>query len=292
MKSQPKKRFSNPKYPPKLQVLSDPAILEKNIPLSWRKSREMTGAVAILLAANLSSCSKVGAALGNSQAIVAPIFNHGSGRGTVGCVVVTPPVFLPEEEALSIITEELSKKGLKFTQKNVKFEQVTIPSRTAKMEYFKKNGFDTAEEKIVANPGPGAVFEVDLVDSKKKVAVEYINSRDYVENGGPSKNSTVMNYNFKEAAEYLDKQIKEKGPKMYFGTFYDPVTMPEDNAIRKVAEKFHCWDENYQGDKDECSKQYQKEVNAEVEKWKALSKEQLKLQVKDFVDWLKAQGVI
>jgi hypothetical protein len=48
--------------------------------------------------------------------VVAPIFEHGEGRGATGCVVVTFPVFLSEEEAMQVIREELAEHGIDLTR--------------------------------------------------------------------------------------------------------------------------------------------------------------------------------
>ena len=40
---------------------------------------------------------------------VAPIFEHGEGRLATGCIVITPPVFLSEEEGMQILREEFAK---------------------------------------------------------------------------------------------------------------------------------------------------------------------------------------
>ena len=44
----------------------------------------------------------------------APVFVHGDGVGASGCVMIAPPVYLSEEDALNIIFTELKKEGLSF----------------------------------------------------------------------------------------------------------------------------------------------------------------------------------
>jgi len=243
------KHYKIPRYPAKLVALENPKLLEKNIPAAW-KTREMAGAVAILLAANLSACNEKKSTGKETQAaIVAPVFNHGEDRaGLFGALgYIGPTTLLTEDEALKIIKEELGKNGIKLTRQNVKFEQVAIPSRSCKRKIIEKNGEKIVEEKVVTDKRKFQVFEADLVDPEKKVVVEFINEKNYFENGGMSRMG--VDYDFIEAAQYLNNQIKQKGPKMYFGTFYDPGGARGSSG-------------------------------------------QLKLQIKDFVDWLKAQGVI
>ena len=63
-----------------------------------------------LLAAGCGGC---GGKL-EAHPVVAPIFAHGDGRAYMGCVAVSSPVFLSEEEALQIIKEELAKEGIEL----------------------------------------------------------------------------------------------------------------------------------------------------------------------------------
>ena len=41
-----------------------------------------------------------------------PIFAHGTGRSSYGCMSVAPPVFLSEEEAMQVIAEECAAQGI------------------------------------------------------------------------------------------------------------------------------------------------------------------------------------
>ena len=50
-----------------------------------------------------------------ASVLVAPIFEHGKGRGATGCIVIAPPVFLSEEDARQAIEEELKRIKINFT---------------------------------------------------------------------------------------------------------------------------------------------------------------------------------
>jgi hypothetical protein len=104
-------------YPTRLEVLEDPELLTWHLPAAWRHLPAMSGAIGFFLGVNLTvnpAEEKAGAAkpTANTAAVVAPIFEHGEGRGATGCVVTSPPVFLSEEEALQVIREELAKRGV------------------------------------------------------------------------------------------------------------------------------------------------------------------------------------
>lgn len=255
MKVKPLKNYREPLYPTRLEILEDPELLERNLPSGWRKSAEILGLTAILLSMN--ACIKSGNDNIEKHAVVAPIFEHGEGRGVDGCVVAAPPVFLSEEEAIQVIAEEMAKAGINITDRNVTLNNVSIPIKgklsEADIEYLK-----------------GKVkWEMDILDDDKNIAVEFVSREDYPYILYPRYFSSVQEYNFKKAAKALAKAIRKKEKGIYVGTFYDPVPKSE----------YEYWKET--GKKD-WEKRDSKEVAAEF----------LKEQVKDFVEWLKGQGVI
>lgn len=79
----------------------------------------MAGAVTILLTANNCLAQHPYPAQAGAKAVVAPIFEHGEGRGATGCVVVNPPVFLSEQDAMQVIREELPKSGVSLSEGSV-----------------------------------------------------------------------------------------------------------------------------------------------------------------------------
>jgi hypothetical protein len=261
MKASPVKRYGLPRYPTRLEVQSNPGLLRRNIPPGWRAVPEMTGAVALFLAVNTSICrgaDKKGAPGG--AAMVAPIFEHGAGRGAIGCIVVAPPVFMSEEEALQVVREELRKSGVELSEKGRSIKGTTVPLA----EYFSKSN---REAKMI-RPREGVKerkpFQVDGADPKKRVAVEFVSASDFTERCGHSVKhadgmslSSVQDYETKELAKFVAGQVKQEGKeKVYFGTFYDPLA--DKGPGQQPVE----------------------------------SKRLLRLQVQDFVNWLKAQGAI
>ncbi|MCZ7584672.1 MAG: hypothetical protein M5R36_15785 [Deltaproteobacteria bacterium] len=93
---------------------------------------------APLLAFSIGSLN-AGQATGKDKAgsaIVAPVFEHGEGRGSIGCVMVNGPVFLSEEEALAVIKTALEKRGLTGFGSPKEYPEITIAQRLTKEHWI------------------------------------------------------------------------------------------------------------------------------------------------------------
>lgn len=278
MKAKALKRYRRPAYPTRLEVLSHPDLLKRHIPPGWRAVPEVAGTVALFLtvnstvkAADAKPPSPPGAA-----AIVAPIFEHGEGRGATGCVVIAPPVFLSEEEAWQVIDEELARQNLKLPATGFEVRGVKVARRMEHYSESKDGKFEAKEEEMSGTAKP---FKADRVNFEKKIALEFVSQGEYADLGGPRSMSTVQSYDFKKVAQSLaEKAGKQAQDKVYLGVLYDPVgkTEPPDwKAVksRTVGEWTKFWQES------------QKKGRAEAQRL-------LRLQVQDFVKWLQAQGAI
>jgi len=270
MESIPVKRYRRPAYPTRLEVLSDPDLLAKHVPAAWLRRPELAGAVAVFLAANV--CVEAGdkkplPSVG--AAVVAPIFEHGEGRGVTGCVVVAAPVFLSEEEALQVIVEVLGKAGVEVTARNVVMKDVVIPVRGI-VEYEVAGKPAMAVREF---PALGQPLSVDIEDGKRHIGVEFVSCRDYTRLGGVASLSTVQEYDFKQVAKGVAGAVREKGTGLYFGTFYDPVHHGDKEVVRPEDDRSRT-------------------VGAIGVLSESEARHLLRLQVQDFVDWLKGQGVL
>jgi hypothetical protein len=298
MELEPVRQTSVPAYPTKLAVEADPALLAAHVPVGW-KTGGVAGALAIFLAANLGGCQGKSppnqAGAGNSsdkaqrppsetkadagtarnqalKAVVAPVFAHGEGRGAVGCVVMSPPVFLSEEEALQIIREELTKSGLELSQSKLELKGVTIAPVSGEMVKTATGSYDMRmiEDKDKTQP-----VTADLADPQRHVAVEFVSAEDTNKLNNPYCGSTVGSYDTRLVAQRIADKVKEKGQGVYFGAFYDPVTIVSESDVareRKVSS----------GDAWKAAEKRRAEE----------SKTLLRQQVQDFVTWLKMQEVI
>jgi len=329
MKPKPVWRAKVPAYPTRLQILADPAILERHVPPAWRATRDIASAVAVFLAANAAGCATGGKGSSGGTpltAIVAPIFEHGEGRGSIGCIAVLPPEFLSEEEAMDVIAGELKKVGVDLCKRNVTFDEVRITRRYADAKQVKslKSDLNDVEEEITKlkllehskiNDGDIKLLEalrnkiqelmrllpedtplrVNAMDGKCKIAVKYVSQDNYYDCGGeyPNANKIIgLDYSMVEVAQYLMQQIRGKGRGVYMGVFYDPMTCYDEAVFaeyNKILEEWRTKDTNSNEEVPRLIHEYEKKLGKPTTN---RSLEHLREQVKDFIDWLKAQGAI
>ncbi|HEY5910833.1 MAG TPA: hypothetical protein VJA21_09545 [Verrucomicrobiae bacterium] len=276
MKPRPVKHYRQPRYPTRLEVLSEPDLLRRNLPPGWRSLPGMAGSIALFLAANsvVQGADKKAASPAKA-AVVAPIFDHGEGRGATGCVVVAPPVFLSEEEAWQVIDEELEKRGVKLPDARVELRGVQVPRR---MEtYSVKDG--KMEEKIMETKGSAEAFSVDRANAQKHIAVEFVSQQEYSKAGGPFSMSTVQSYDFRQTARKLAEDLGQQAKdKVYLGVLYDPL---ESSAAEEFKKK-----------QPKTRQDWRAYAKARTLEGTTESKRLLRLQVQDFLKWLEAQGAI
>ncbi len=261
-----------PAYPTKLQVAATPELLLKHQPAAWLSGRELATAASLLMAANLGGCSAPAAPTRKNQpaneppattpripALVAPLFVHGEGRGSLGCIVVVSPVYFPEEEALQIIAEQLQAAGVEISQRNVDLPEVRLTG----VPNVSWNG----SEPVFVWPADTVALNVDGLDPQRKIAVEFVSTIDYLNIGGPWQMdlNQVKNYDLRQVASFIADHVRSQGDDICFVAFYHPGVL--------VDIRSDTWPE----DNDAA---------------KAQAVELLREQVQDFVDWLKAQGVI
>ena len=110
----------------------------------------------------------------------------------------------------------------------------------------------------------GAPVLLDGWDAAHQIGFEYISEGDYFKLGGEQSASTVQDYDFKSvAARLATDAARVKGA--HIGVFYDPMTSVE-------------WKKNEKGE-------YRAPRNLKGER-------QLRAQVRDFIAWLKSEGVL
>jgi hypothetical protein len=279
LKSKPLRRHPLPAYPTKLQALADPDLLAKHLPPAWLSRAEIAGTVGVFLAANVAGCSphspspgqSGSGATGTKAAIVAPIFDHGEGYAYDGCVVVARPVFLSEEEAISAINEELALSGLNLPERHIEVPSVAIRGVKYEQRYDWIAGKPGAELVTVAGP-----LDLDLRDPNKKIGITYVSQDECLRLG--LNRPDRFGSDLRSAAANVAESVRRQGPDMCFAVFYDPVTTHASPGMRRYFKE------------DPSSKT--PPPFEELDAAKLESKRLLRLQVKDFVDWLKGQGMI
>lgn len=270
MNLQPVKSYKTPQYPDKKIIFDNPDIL-KSVPKRWNKSVSTQIAFSSLLLMTLTACGPKNYSsdnTGSKEASVAPIFEHGDGIGGYGCVSVAPPAFLSEEEAYQIINDEVKKMGIDFKEKSELLKNVLIPvTYSCPIKYVQDP--DNPEQSIAIYPSKtkkAGNLELDGYDNDKNIAFEFVSVDDFKGWLGESGVlSSYEDYNCLDAAKTLREGVTDKTSGKYIGVFYDPIS-------RLTTEEYMQEDS--------------------IKKRKALSKELLRQQITDFIEWLKAEGVI
>ncbi len=117
----------------------EPKPVQQDLHPAYPTRRDVLAGAATFALANLAGCSFAVAELESGKIAVAPVFEHGEGRGVTGCNVVTPPVFLSEEEGLQILREELAKHGIQLKAGGT-LQGVVVPARSESYELVNKGG--------------------------------------------------------------------------------------------------------------------------------------------------------
>jgi hypothetical protein len=203
--------------------------------------------------------------------VVAPLFEHGEGRGATGCVVVAPPVFLSEQEALTIVREELARHGIVLGHSSLTLGEVRIAEQRTTYRDSPGQGPEPRTEEVESTRRP---LELDAVAAETHVGVEVVSHESYFELGGAHSGTSVQGYDLKDVAASLAKTMQQAGKHpLYVGVFYDPVHAID---FRKL---------DRHGSTEERMARYR----AEEAKLREASAEQLRAQVRDFASWLRGK---
>ncbi len=301
MKPKPVRKYAQPRYPTRLEIAARPALLHRHQPPGWRKWPELTGAAGLFLLADTARLSAADTSpkggpnptQTSAVAIVAPIFEHGEGRGADGCVVMTPPVFLSEEAALQVIREEMGKLGVNASETN--FMVPGVETKRALAGFYFKDG----QPQYIA--GSEKPLVATAADPKQKVAVKFVSSRNCYQLGAPASDSTVQSYDLKAVARSVAAEVQKQGQgKLYFGTFYDPLaeTWKLRNAVTArvspgEAQGIGHWERvKFTNSTLAATSPGQGKPLGQWVAPKLDSRRLLRLQVQDFLKWLQAQGAI
>jgi hypothetical protein len=291
MKISPIKLYHSPNYPSKDLFICNPHLFRNHIPSSWKEKTVVVSALAAFIICgcgtekSTDSFTKTvqqqiqkGAQIQkhveqntikkqsiklqmktdkkihkNDSFSVAPLFIHGGGRGATGCVVIAPPVFITEEEARQIISEEMMKENIIISRTNVSIAEIAI-----------------SKDKTMSAQTDKSSLTFDGLSDSGNIGYKYVTKENY--SGlqvNYNSNISIQNYDFLHIAENL----REKFPE-YSGftavVFYDPCTagkLEHDmTMMTKASRTLRSIRDN---------------------KLKAKSRELLKSQVRDFLKWMK-----
>jgi hypothetical protein len=318
MDVQPLTRVGKPGYPTRDELLRHPRRARRLLARRAPVGAELATAAGLLIALGLGACrerpssgpaAEVPRSPGDpgtpalratalptprptwelAHAVVAPVFEFGEGRGAVGCVVVSPPAFLSEEEAMLVIKEELAKHGIHLGP-GAPLPGVTVSPRvrTTQSDIW-TDYYDIREDTSKAGP-----LQIDGTDAEAGVSVVFVSEADYPAVGvdgattwqvdargnrpanQAGTSSSVSAYDFREAAHYVATKAADSGlAAVRLGVFYDPV--PSD--------EFYADDSSDEGDN----------AGPTVDPQAALeekSRELLRMQVRSFVTWLESEDAV
>jgi hypothetical protein len=257
--------------------------------------REVLAGAASFVLLGLAGRSLVFAESEGGKIKVAPIFKHGDGRGATGCVVVMPPAFLSEEEALQVVKEELAKHGIQLAAGRVLKDLKVAPRRMQVVkddEKVQQVWTDEKNRRFVPDKEHATPLRVTAIDENRSIIIKFVCRSNYERLGGVDPHngevldrdgntrgftaSSVRSYDFKDAAEYLAAEVKEQGKgRVFFAVFYDPLTRAPVEPPKKGKRNDWSakWEERKKRNRDE-------------------SEEMLRQQAQDFVAWLKEQKAI
>jgi hypothetical protein len=278
-------RAKPPAYPDREASLRDPSLL-MNAPERWKRNAAACAALAATSAILLNACKAQSISPLPSPSLVispspaptpspepvsyaVPLFEHGIGRGGFGCVSVAPPVFLNEYEAMEIITEVAEAEGLKFSSVAPELKNVGIPATVSD---------PTGKSMIGTKTG---TLLLDGAEKDCKLAFEYISAADMEAWVNTQDGFGGRSYDFIGAARALSGSLAKADTGMAVAVFYDPVQKNEIQRKQPTGTSVIIDEDNY----DEFLKNYKSSR-------KAIAEELLREQVRDFIAWLKAQGII
>ena len=273
MKITPVKSSRTPDYPTLREFSEHPELLSKNVPFRWIKNKYVaTSLAAFILCGTPKDSDNIKAKTSivfdesmknkpndevktekNDSVKIAPIFAHGEGSGAIGCIVISAPVFIGENEALKIISEAFEDEDIKLDTSNLPTNNYQV----LPIENYWRGGLgDTS--KINSR------IKIDAFNSNLNLAIFYISSDDFEQFKRNRINQySISGYDTKVAAEILNKVLKRQS-KTNAVIFYDPIVEYGPN------------DEEFDNYKDA----------------KKRSRKLLLKQVEDFLDWIKDEGIL
>lgn len=272
MKIEPLQRYAEPQLPTRDIVNAHPELL-RLLPKRWQANSAVVAALTACLA--LTNCGRSNAA--DTPTKVAPVFEHGTGVGSFGCIAVNPPIFLSEDEARQVIVEEAKRAGISFAPDGKTLQDVTLntngtfePIKDAEGKWQYHTRYERQSRTIA----------LDGLDKKRNIAFEYVSEKDLKDwKAGVTLRGTAGDDDLIGTAKALDAGIAAAKPGGVYGVFYDPAIGYKD--AREKA-----------GPLDYSTGDWQTR-NAKIDAVAGqMAREELKKQVQEFIKWLKAQGVI
>jgi hypothetical protein len=235
-----------------------------------------------------------------ATSIVAPLLDEAlryDGRGAFGCMVVNPPTFLAEDEALELIRRELRAAGLDVKERvildNLKawIDEGMIVEETTNEdgETVTSMRFPQTDEERAIKLAPRA-FMFDLADADRSIYVEYLAREDYAKWEGISL-SSVDRYDFPQLARKVSAAWSEwpSDKRTVFGVFFDPLAHVDQIRTKPI---FRPGMTDKQMAREKHLFEKRRQQTGAGDDAKALAKEKLRKQVRHFVEFLRQEGLV
>ncbi len=256
----PLRRTRPPAYPTRQDAAAQPDLLRRHVPRAWLTNRELAAAVGVFLGASTAGCS--GSARPNGtdgkpdwRAVVAPVSEHGEGKSDARSLIIWHG---PGPTATSLPEGEaiqIIRQELAAAGLDALERKVQMPEIITTGRQA-GSGLEWVSDQLAVVPVPThSPLVAELHDAQHRVAIKYVWMGNFDHLCGPDA-PFHADQDLRQAARRLAKEVRHQGHGFYMGIFYDP-------SVPRSYE------------------------NAPAE-----TKRLLREQVKDFVDWLKAQGAI
>ena len=274
MNIKPVKRYAKPGIPKRDDVDRDPNLL-RHVPKRWQGNQVVLSALTAALA--LGSVSQASAGKSKPSRI-APIFEHGEGRAAFGGTGQrSPTVFISELDARQIILEEARRAGLAFDLDRDTLRSIRRPV-TDRYAFVIRENEGKGREAESGTETLKTPLGLDATDIRRKISFEYVSQEDFDqwETKTHKTTCTLASIDIRMAAQRLRKALIAAKPKGTYVVFYDPVVtapVPKTEETPSSDDRKDQW------------------KAGEIQAGK-LAREEIRKQVRDFVKWLKAQGVI
>lgn len=199
-----------------------------------------------------------------------PVFMYGEGTGAIGCLAITAPVFLSEEEAFAVISAALSDAGLSLCANGEMLENINIPVTNL----YEWDGTDDCLPTKRGSMMPDGTIEA------YNIPVEFVSTDDF---GSWHKEtgyaSSVSGYQTRRAALTL------AGDNPGLAVFYDPLAGNVDyGKLYDLVQNDGESDKDYEARRGAL-------IDEAIVAARAESEDMLRMQVEAFIDWLWSIGV-
>jgi len=193
------KKYKNPSYPLKDEVLCNPILLKK-LPERWKKKAITCATMSSAALLFLTACRPT---------------------TPLGGAIMSPIVTLSEEDALIIINDEAKKQGINFIKDNTEIKDIDIPYK----QNFVTNSYEIESKK--------SNLTLDGYNSDQKIGFEYVSDEDMRAwtIGNESPNSFYSN---KQVATALSDNIKIADKEKQIGVFFDPKSVDQITAEAQI----------------------------------------------------------